>query len=433
MIWRISDKLGTGLKDKLIGISLLLLSVLGIMRFIRWDVKDAIGYSTNGSTVTAAVLLIVIVVCSTDRCIRPDEIRIISLFWAGWILCFSMILLTSLFNDVYSEYIIWAAISLLFFPVFILAWSVRPDYERLCIRLAQYIMIVSDVFFVLNLLLLPFFPKEKAQSFHGLANNPNANGLIAIAACTAALFLLLLNKQRPFVCIITIGFCFGLARLSYCRLAQYTMIIQIALGFIYCFRNTKRGRPRRKLLLLLAIAAVAVMILSPLTAAALQYVRLLDLNSYAADSAAAVSYDGNSAVLGLLDRTLTGRIGIWKAFLSGTTFWGNGTPTEPLTELEASVYAHNHVIEILYTSGVLAAVGYILFLLSGISLVIRCMMNKPGYRSENLLALLAFTGYFVVAMLEIMIYPTSNTISLLLYMSMVPIAMHRKKRKRREN
>lgn len=402
------------------------------MRCLKWEIKDLIGYNTYVSTVVAVVLLFIVLLCSIDRRLELKDVTVNPLFWTGWILCFSMILLTSLFNKVYSEYIIWGLVSLFITLPFALIWSVRSDYEVLCIKFSRCILAASGAFFLLNLLIVPFMEAEQTRSYCGLVGNSNTNGTIVIGASAAAMFLLLQRKQRPFVCLGTISFCVALAIASNCRTALLAITLETFIGYVYFFKNTRRGRTRRIILSNTFVCLIAVIIMTVFILIVLQQIRMMSLGAYALDSTTTSTKDGNGPVFTFFDNMLSGRLRLWRAFIADSTFWGNGTPTKPVMKVEASMYAHNHAIEILYTSGVPACAGFVLYMLSGLIFVVRCLKSSISLKREYLLTCMAFIGCFIYGMFEVMTYPTSSITSLMMYICIVPLATKRKEKKQKQ-
>ena len=418
----ISARIDSKSRQRITGLMIFILCVLGILRHIKTSFKDMIHYTDSAAVIAGTAALLILLIVSADRYTDLKKIKINRLCLYGWLLCFTMAFIMAFINPVRKGYFAWSIISLVFSVPFVMIWAARDDFPKFCILLARVMTFAAGCFVIVNLLLVPFIKQSGDLGYSGLMSNPNGNGMICSALYAAGLFLLLAgDRPAPAIAVIT-GFCIAFCIVSDCRTAQIAVGLETIVGAVYCLecsRNTGKKLNTKKILLTCAVLAVSVLAASFI----LTEIGKMDLDVYAFDEPGAVtSEDGTGAIYNTLDQLSSSRVRIWREFLLRVTFWGNGSPDAPIMYwYDGSIYAHNNAIEILYTSGVLAFIGYTAFLLCGIWFVIRCLLGKNGYKREYILVMMAFTGYFVNAMLEIVMYSECHMPAILLNLCMMPI------------
>ena len=409
-------------KQLLTYLMIFILCVLGIIRPFKESLKDILHYTDSAAVITGTIALLILLIASADKYADYKRIYINRPCLYGWMLCFAMAFIMAFINPVRTGYFAWSIISLFISIPFVMIWAVRDDYLQFCTLLARIMMIAAGCFVIINLLLVPFLKPSEFQCYTGLMGNPNPNGMICVGMYAACFFLLLTESKGILAFSALAGFFIALSCVSDCRTAQIAIALESIIGAGYYLRYLKNKGKTFNVNRIMMICAVAVV-----TAFAAGFILMkierIDLNAYAYDNTAVVvSEEKITELLDTLDAKSSGRVRIWKEFISEVTFWGNGSPEAPLISgYAASIYAHNNAIEILYTSGVIAFMGYLVFLICGIVFVIRCLSGKNGWKKEYALVMMAFTGYFVEAMLEIVMYSECHMPAILLNLCMMPI------------
>lgn len=398
-----------------------ILGILGIIRPFKFSLKDIIHYTDSAAIITGSIALLVLLIAATD--IFKDYKRIITYKAClyGWMLCSLMIFIMSFINPVRTGYFAWGIVGLFISVPFVMVWAARDDFSLFCTVLSRAMTAAAGCFIIINLLIAPLI-KPLSACYSGLMGNPNGNGMICVGLYAASFFLLLTEEKGALGFSVITGFLIALSYVSVCRAAQLAIALQSVAGLVYYLKVLKnKGRTLNinRIILTCSVIVIAAIVSGYI----LTEIGKMDLNVYAYNGAGAVtSEDKINELLYTLDLKSSGRVHIWRAFIAKATFWGNGSPDAPLIPgYEASLYAHNNAIEILYTSGVIAFIGYVLFLISGISFVVQCLAGKNGYKKEYILVIMAFTGYFVEAMLEIVMYPMCHMPAILLNLCMMPI------------
>ena len=423
----VSQKISSRTRNVLLHAALLLLMLTGTVNYFNDRLQELIGYESDRVRLFTTVLFIVLLIALVDRKIDARAIRVNKLFWTGWFVCFITIFILSFVHPVKAYYLLWCILSLTVFPMIMIVLNERKDTFALSVMIARDAVIISYVFFAMNLIITPFVTKNELYfGYQGICNNPNSNGLICTAFFTAALFLLVVDRRDNFVCLLSITISATLATVSGCRTAQLAMILEAITLAIICLVHRQFHIDRSRSLRLI-IALIAAVLLGIAAGKVLMTIDVFDMNAYAGteyeETYQWVVEDETRLKINSLS---SGRLFIWKAYSTKLNFLGNGSPDGALMpEYPASKWAHNNAIDIWYASGFIAFAGYMLWLLAVIIFVIKCMKKGRDYRPEYMLAATAFIGYFVEAMLEITLYPMTNGITFLTYMTLYCAAFRR--------
>ena len=413
----ISERIGNKTKQTTAGLMIFILCLLGIIRHLKTPLKELIHCSDRTGVYIGAIVLLVLLIVSAEKNTDYRRINVNRLCLYGWLLCFITIFIMSFINPVRRGYLVWSIVSLLISVPFMMICAFRDNFPRFCNLLARVMTLAACFFVIINLLLGPFIKPADLPGYFGLMINPNGNGMICTGLYAASFFLLLTEEKETFAYSVITGFCIAFCFASDCRTAQLAIALESIIGMSFYLRCSKDEGKKfniKKALMICAVIAITAFAGTFI----LTKIGDMDLNAYAIDDSGFVSSEAYS----ILDQVSSSRFHIWREYLYRVTFWGNGSPQEPLiSEYEPSLYAHNNAIEILYTSGVPAFIGYVIFLISGIAFVLRCIRGKNGYKKEHLLVIMAFTGYFVEAMLEIVMYPMCHMPAILLNLCMMPI------------
>lgn len=412
------------MRKGLLNASLFCLNLIFITAYCNDRIKDLTHYK-DYVLVTSTVLLIVVLIMSADRRIELTEYpkrRI--LFSIGWYLCFTAIFISSLKYYVRDAYFLWSILSLTLFPMLMIVWHRRGDYFYLCNVVAQNMVISSYLFYLANFVLVPFVTNDGiyGPDYLGLADNPNGNGMIVLPFFTAALYMLLSRRGSSFPYILSLLLSVVFATISNTRAAQAAMLLETVVAV--CIYVRHRNILARHRLSLIFKALLAAVLLASMAGYVLHYADNIDLNAYAeSEMEEAAEEVRQSEVLTNINNLASGRLILWKAYLKMVSFGGHGNPDGPLFEPYAeSKWAHNNALDIWYASGFLAFAGYVLWLLAVWIFVLRCIFSKKFFKQEYLFTALAFTGYFIEAMLEITIYPMQTGIVFLAFVTIGPAA-----------
>lgn len=425
----VSARISNRVRPFLIKGSLLALSNVFLLRYFNKNIKQLIHYDDYNIGIVA-ILLLILLFSSIDGKIEYNKDKQGNqLFLFGWLLCFVTMQFTAQIYHVREDYYWWGLFSLFIYPTIILVWKEQDKLNSLFTMLAHCMVIASYIFLVLNILLTGFIVDGLINSinsvaFVGLSPNPNNNGIVVIAFFTAALYLTTIEERLSFSNILSLAVSIMFAAISCARTTEIAMLAE----FILCcavFIKHRQLFAKNVSLARDTAVVIAVLVLSFLLSVVLVHLDRIDLSVHADDGTEYVDASDevqSNETLSKLNEISSGRIVLWKAYCKKLTFAGRGNPKGPLwPEYEFTQWAHNNAIDIWYASGFLAFLGYVIWLLAGWIFIFRCLLTKSCFRKEYLLTILAFVGYFVVAMLEITIYPTNTGIVFLMYMTLAPI------------
>ena len=421
----VAIRMSPRVREMVMNLSLLMLSFIGIAKYLNTNVKHLIHYHKNSAIILGFILMLLLLVASIDRKVDYKKFRCRRGFVIGWLVCFGMALMLTFIHPVTKGYFLWAIISLVFAIPFAMIWNERGDFDHLCDILVRNVLIAVVAFILMNLAFTPFVSYTGYEEYYGIAANPNNNGFICTAGYAAVLYKLLLERKNHVLYAIIGGVCIGITAASLCRTGELVIAAETLVGLIYYYRTIKtRGEeaPLSKLL----ISAVIIVLIAVSIQPVLIRLDRTDLNSYAFEGEVVDAESlQDQDIYSKLDSLSSGRVRIWKAYINNATFWGNGNKTKgPQIEgYEASIYAHNNAIEVLFVSGVIPFVGYAIWIISGMAFVIGCLLGKNGWHKSYILVIMAFTAYFIQAMLEILIYPMNNIPAMMMYVCLMPIIL----------
>lgn len=423
----VSIRISPKLRDVVMNLSLLMLSFIGIAKYLNDRAKHLLHYHKNTAILLGCICLMLLLVASVDRGIDYKRFKCRPGFVIGWLICFGMAFALTFIHPVTKGYFLWAVMSLLFAIPFAMIWNERNDFDHLCDMLAKSVFLVSTIFCLMNLLVVPFINNSAFPIYLGLVSNSNNNGFVSTAGYIAALYLLTHNRRVYVIYAVMMGFCIAISSASACRTAEITIVATTLTGLLY-FLQVKRNKCEQIAYNYnkLAVSLVLIIAIAISGKYALLKIDHMDLNAYA--------YEGEETVADVvqepdlatkLNYISSGRIEIWKAYIENSTFWGNGNKTKgpQIAGVEASKYAHNNAIEVLFVSGFIAFAGYVTWIISGLVFVVRCLMGKYGWHKSYIMVVMAFTGYFIQAMLEILIYPMNNIPAMMMYVCLMPIIL----------
>jgi hypothetical protein len=403
-----TSKIPDKVRNVMIQISIYIIAGVSLLRWMNPVFKP--GDTVKTIHYIAVAMLIILFISSIDGKIDIKRIKTNRLFWAGWFICFISMFLLSFRNEVDLYYRHWSILSLTIFPGLFLVWESRGDCEKLFVRAARASIVMFWLYIIITFAFSPIADGSAFRAFVGVTANPNANGLICSGFFSSVLYMAARRNNKWFAYVATAGCMFALAYISDTRTTELLMGLEFLIYIIYTLRNSDNEKSLfRKLLLCVLILAIFVSF-------AFAFYHVLDMYSktdyYANGEDTLELEEEASEAIDNINDVSSGRLAFWKAFISKSTLLGNGTPDEPLIEgKKASRKAHNNLIEVLYVSGYISALGFGLWLASGIIYSAKKTLGRKKMKVEELFAVLSFTGYFVELMLEVMIYPTAAFVS----------------------
>ena len=423
-IEEIVSKFNPRFRDGSIRLLLLAISFLTTVKYLSWEIREHLPHSDGDRAKTVCILVGLLLILTIDNKIEKNKIGTNKIFSFGFFVCFGAMIISSLIHPVEDEYLLWPILCFgVFYPLALVLSGEAGRFNDMCDKVAQGVIFVGMCFIVANLVLVPFLPMKSKWTYYGISANPNGNGMLATAFFSAALYEFLTKKRLCLASIILMSFCIAVADASGCRTALLAIAMETAMGIAYYFKACRARRkkiPVKKLI----VSALVVCAIAVTSKYILFEINKLSFDAYAGQThIESIESPKLNSTEKKIDKLSSGRVRIWKAFLAETSLLGNGTPNQPLIEgYDASIYAHNNPIEILYTSGIFAFIGYIIMGCALLIFVVACMIGKIPVSKGNLFVIIVAMGFITEAMLEIMIYPTSTLPALMMHLSMAPVA-----------
>ncbi|MEA4921791.1 MAG: O-antigen ligase family protein [Eubacteriaceae bacterium] len=421
LISNVTSRISEGARYNIMFVSCFLITGICVFN----SCYDFFGISVSKSTLTnlSCLLMLVILLMSIDRKVAPVQVN--TAFWTAWIICFGMIFLTSFMHPVNHHYFMWSVVCLFGCPAFYLIWQNRQDYDYIFEIVSICAVIMSYVFFFANLFCIPFINDSLNVRFVGIASNPNGVGLICVGFFAAALYMSLTGKGGRIFFMISAGISVGLTILSQSRTAELAIAMELLVGVIYYLKNYTdinwKKAVTRVVMTLVVLSVTTAAVYSGITA-----MGKLDLNTYAAtevqqgiDTAGDRFNNYNKD----LNTFSSGRIEIWKMYAKEFTFFGKEKPGKGIdSKVPQTRWAHNNYIDISYSSGIFAGLGYLIWLLISLGFVIKGVFGRRGKDLSFMFVVMAISGYFVEAMLEILMFPATTHLAFILFISLMPVA-----------
>lgn len=414
LLYVVIQKLPETLKSFCFKTSIFLIVVITVWRWTNKYIYGLIEW--DHMIVLYIFLFLVLLLTSIDRRILAHDVRWKGFFWIGWYLCFELILLSAFLFEVNKDYYIWSILSLFYYPALFIVWQVRDDFDTLFHTIAWSTVVCSFIFFVASILGnilfdVGLFP----DSFIGIVGNPNANGMVATGFFAAGFYLAFADKKINVLALISMAISISLSIESICRTAELAIIMMAFMGWLFYVKTNRQEIASVIKKTLISMALLLLLTFSFCTL--LKAVMNMDIYAYAATANMMISPESYTE----LNTLSSGRLVIWQYYTQDINLFGHGLmDTTNLPDYYR--WAHNNLIDILYISGALAALGYLIWLLHSLLFVVRCTFGKTLCRPEYLFVIVSVIGYFVEAMLEVTIFPMTAGIVFMAFMGLALVS-----------
>ncbi|MBQ6150482.1 MAG: hypothetical protein IJJ03_02385 [Mogibacterium sp.] len=419
----LSSKIPDRIRTILVYASVSVLLCIGTLKYCNEAMRRVTHFSALAFPAGIAAL-IVLAIAGCRRKTSAGSLRYSRAFWFGWILCFAVMFIMTFVHPVKKSYYMWSVSCLFIFPLIFIGWRDKDRFKELCRNVSESVLAVSYIFILLSIMLVPFFSGGDLglvlTEYIGMAVNPNNNGMLVIAFFGPVLYLLLCERRlKPIYYLIPMGVCVGISVISNCRTAELGILLQTAGGLAYYYLYSVRPAGEKVNWKKLVAAILIVFAIAVVSGVILKQLDKMNLEVHAAD---AIEADGGT-LFDKLDQLSSGRLAITRTYLEQSTFWGNGSPDGPVIEgYEASKWSFNNAVDVLYISGVIPFAGCVIWMISVIIFILKCLFGRGERRPEYLFTIVTFAGYFTEFMLEVTIYPITTSLVLLAYIGFIPIA-----------
>lgn len=406
--------------------------------------------------VLSCVVLAFLILCLMDG--RQGKVQWKVVFPICWILCGFLIIAMGIFYRQNLGYWLIGPVIGIGFPCY---YYVMYNSSR-SIKVIEYLCKSAMVFAIIYLFVC--FASEFISDtvwavdlrYNGTTSDANRIGEICVAASVCAVYMLLCEKNKTWriITIIAEGIVVGQAILSQSRSTLLAMLLLAGFYVVIVIKDAVYTKDMKNFGYK-AIAAVLVIVLGfsiiSLTKdihnfavergngapAADEYnIELFEANSaiYAMEAEEIVTADnteldaiGNRSEFadGMnLDQYSSGRIGIWKTYLSHSKLI-EGNPCDGKTPIDPALHnvaAHNTILELAYRSGIITAIlFFITEFMAGIYILRVMFRRNDRNREEDYFVALATIGYIIVSNLQVAYNPITSIIFFVYAMSLTPL------------
>jgi hypothetical protein len=332
------------------------------------------------------------------------------LLWAAIVVMALLILVTSFDHELGQGYRGFAVMLLIVFPGLYLVWNCRGDYEKYFTLFAWALIISGVVFFVWGL----FYPNNftGAHRFLGIGNNTNATGRVGPMIVMGALYLLVKqtgNKQWLFVIPALIGTAIPI--MSSSRTCLLVVVLQWILFLILFLKNgiASGTFSAKRVLLIFAIVAVCLIV-------GLQSLLAIDRQHAGANIAERL----NPSRYTSLDAMSSGRVQIFEWYFDQLNLLGNDVQFQMSAPGAGKNGAHNAVLQMAFSCGVVAGAMYVLIDLVALIFVLRHIFGKKQMSPSAFFVALSTIAFLITSTFDHQALPTSG-INLLFFLSLAPV------------
>ena len=367
--------------------------------------------------------------------------------WNGWIvypwiMCCILILLSGVHHNITSALMFATCVMLFVFPCLYFVWNNRGDYETLYLKTAKATINVLLVYIAVHLI---FFPIIEGTAYYGIAINPNSNGLLGTAGVISSLYLIMMvgNKKILWLHYLSLGIAFALAYISASR-ASFIAMVMAFVCFCICIIRLKKQENKIKegfitILVILIIVCLSTSVLNMFLENVTPRIKEGIINHMIAEASTEDEEleDKDSSISDKFNRgddlnsISSGRIVIWKAYLSELNLIGNERGDHGLYVAYTGKYlsAHNSYIEIAYRSGIFAGLLYAYIALYAAVYSFKGLFGKKMFEYKMTIIPMAIMAFGVLSNLERALYPLEKVHILFFFLAFGPMFVNNKQKK----
>ena len=351
------------------------------------------------------------------------------------------IIIISCIHPIGEGYRLFGFQLLMVFPVFYLVWNNRRDYENLFRPITYALLLVGDVFYVINYV-MAFSGRlvMDGARCNGCMPNANSFSLIGMELVLGGMYLFSVKKGSWIKTIISgtsIGMGMGIILAGQMRIAILTVCICSIVSLFFCLRYFKLSFNRTVFCQLLTVALLIFIFIEASSS-------MIDINKRAIERNLGIITEQETADSGIqapeepdvtdrfdlstgkdLNSYSSGRIQIWKNYASHLNWIGNDFDQyDPVayTGHEELPYAHNIFLEIAYRCGVpVGILSMIYYLICGFICIGFLFFKTDNKQRYLLFPIIASIAFALEALLDCAVLPFFQAEALVFYISVAVI------------
>jgi len=356
------------------------------------------------------------------------RLKVNRMFTAVYCASAVLILLPAFFHPVGDGYRPFAVIMLILFPCVFFAWRNGDTFSRIVGVIAHAIMISGIPFVLISLVAANPFSAEYAAStaqyrYVGLSAHPNILGMLMAESVICGIYLIYTGhgKRSRAISAVSIVVCMPMLVISGSRTSIMAVVITVFLIALLWFRKKKaRGRSVRLRHLAIIVIVILVAIVVAMT--------------IIMSSSRGISLGGQGlGASGIIDRMLSGRVGVWKASLEMVTPLGIDIGKHPVTIGDMMFYgAHNVPLDFAIRCGVFEGVAYLALEVIALIYAVRRVFAKSEISKTDVFVCISIVVYVVYSMFELDRLMFFSPWTFCFFVSFAPLMFSRKGKENRE-
>jgi len=386
-----------------------------------------LGWPYFVSYLFSVVCIVGMLTATIDPHMRP--IRFSKLPTICWFVVGGIMMITTLvFNDDwFSEAILFLVIC----PILFMVWG-AVDYKRLFRLMIRSTILSFGIYFISCCILAPI---EEWQ-YAGLFTNPNGTALYLVLVFAALVVEIYCSHTRKWmygVYLLLLGLCAGLLFYTSSRTGQFSAVIAYIFVVIFALvRDFRRLKWKILLKFLCSVLAIVAMLPSTLYIVRAGNTVFGEVDGYNWRQMLMSSEDGFESLFGdssissslelTADSITTGRVSIWKEYLSHATWYGSGAEERFWVESRHATYSTAHMTLVTYAfrHGYVCAALYLAFnIIMGLRAIRFAWRRKGDYFA--LFPLVIALIYGMVFLFESVNTPFNHMITIFYYFIQAPL------------
>lgn len=430
-------------------------SLIFVMVFFRKkDFPIFLMMDNNERCEFGCCLLFIIIIMSIK-----DKLKIVkpcNLLAYLWVTCGIIIMLISFIHPVGNGFRGLSVLMVAGFPCLYFVWQNRGDYDKLYELMAKVIAYAGGIYFAFCVVFVPFYTSYLYGGYRGLTFNTNFLGMVCTVVICMIFYLILIEPERwkRYVMIGAVAHMYLAmteSRTSLLAAVMATVIFVMFFFKIYAVKdNDETGKKIRRNRMAMLVGILSIFIIStaigqpvrdycimyytgvpvaeeiqwqPPVASAGESVEAAPAEpSEALEPSVASTVVKQSVGLDDVDRFSSGRITIWKNYISKWNLLGhNANKRLRIQESRSREWAHNTFLEMSYRTGLFNGLNFLTIEVLTVIYALLLLLRKKYREPHHFMTTCGCIVFFIYANLEISVFPFYSPQVFLFFMAVLPL------------
>lgn len=387
-----------------------------------------------GFLISASMNTIVGIICLTGIIIAGIDSRINEIKSRKWLiyilmLCGIVIFISGLHHYISYSYMLMGLFMCFIMPAVIIVWGDNAHMQQLFKTIAYVVNVFFAIFAIINFIAAPVDNPEfyHIDRYFGMASDPNGLAKIAVTAAVCSIYLMILQqgiRKIPFIVFFVVAAYLTMITASRTNIIALILVCTVAVIFLIKRYVINRKYSAKKIIIYMCALIIVISIVG------------ICHNMFKEDSNYNISVIEMRLSQGIMEdgsvdiNTLSsGRIGIWRYCLSKTSFMGNDV-SGGLREESLGIHhdhVHNTVIELLYRSGIIAGISFLIIELYAVIWVFVQIFARRKNSLNEIMAAMLVIAFGIASMFDIVVLPFAKMTVFLFYISL-PVVFTKKEK-----